>query len=94
MSQPFDREQQAEQAPQRKPPAEWFEKMAELIKNNAGQDFGGAFVLVPPGDDQEPMFGLILSNDKVQFWGTVQAKVQIRLQEMDMNERRTVAFGR
>lgn len=91
MSQPFDKQEEPSR-PRKKSAHEWFEEMAALIERNKGENFGGAFVLVPPGEE-EPMVGLILSNDTAQFWGTVSSKLAIRLQAIDLEQRKRGAFG-
>jgi hypothetical protein len=90
MVQPFD-------APQVVPPEKWkpqdyFQHMHDQIVHNANSDFGGAFVIIPPGQDDGPLTGLILSDDPAHFWMVLHAKVQTRLQEMQDKERQNAAF--
>lgn len=74
-------------------PAAPFVKMADQIKHNTDAPFGGAFVVVPPGNE-EPLSALILTKDPAQFWMMVSAKVQFRLQELERNELKSSSFGR
>lgn len=62
-----------------------FTKMAGRIDLNAEQGFGGAVIIVPPGEDAQPIELLILNNsgDPGLFLATVQTMIGIRLQELD-----------
>lgn len=73
-------------------PAAQFVKMAEQIQHNDKAPFGGAFVVVPPGDE-EPLSALILTTDPAQFWMMVSAKIQFRLQQIEQKELAAGAFG-
>lgn len=66
-----------------------FRKMAERIELNKDEAFGGAFVVVPPGDESEPFSSLILDaeSDPSSFWGILKAKCDIALSKLDMAER-------
>ena len=50
-----------------------FDQMAASIRRNASDNFGGAFVLVPPAGVGDPVASLILNsaNAKLQFWGNL-----------------------
>lgn len=67
-----------------------FSKMAERIAHNAGSTFGGAFVIVPPGLDAVPVEILFLdpNPNPAQFWGTIQAKAQMALADLEERQRR------
>lgn len=69
-------------------PSEPFTEMADRIKLNANQEYGGAFVIVPPGDDVAPSVMLILDNsgDPAVFWGSVMTRCQIALQKLQDEE--------
>lgn len=70
-------------------PDEPFTRMADLIQRNGFQsDFGGAFVVVPPGRT-EPLSTYILDpkQDPAQFWALLQTKAQLALDEIDQQRR-------
>jgi hypothetical protein len=80
--------------PDPNPIAARFAAMAELVSMNAGTGFfGGAFVIVPPGE-QETFEVLILDSrqDPAQFWSVVKTKAEIALNELIANERSAQAF--
>lgn len=58
-----------------------FRAMADRIDLNAGQDFGGAVVIVPPTG--EPVEMLLLDNAQhaAMFWSTVKTRADIALAE-------------
>lgn len=62
--------------------------MASRIELNADQGFGGAFVIVPPGEEIEAHVMLMLDNaqDPAVFWATLQTRAQIALQELQKKE--------
>lgn len=64
-----------------------FAAMAERIKANAGDAFGGAFVIVAP--DGSLLSTLILdpSSNPAMFWGTIKGKADIALSELEQQER-------
>jgi hypothetical protein len=71
--------------------------MAERIDLNEGQGFGGAFVIVPPGEEAKPAVMLMLdnANDPAVFWATLQTRATMALQELDDRQRQGAgAFGR
>lgn len=65
-----------------------FTDMAAQIELNDGKNFGGAFVIVPPGEDAEPHVMLMLDNaqNPAVFWATLQTRAQLALQELDKKE--------
>lgn len=65
-----------------------FTDMASRIELNADQGFGGAFVIVPPGEEIEAHVMLMLDNaqDPAVFWATLQTRAQIALQELQKKE--------
>ena len=77
-------------------PAEWaqlFRTMAECIEKN--DNFGGAFVIVPPEGAGEPVQTLLLdpSPDPAMFWQMIQTKCQIMIAEIEIQKRKNAAFG-
>lgn len=64
--------------------SEPFTKMAERIALNTEQGFGGAVVIVPPGDDPKPIELLILNNtgDPALFLATAQTLIGMALQDL------------
>jgi hypothetical protein len=72
--------------------AELFRVMAERIDRNPSEEFGGAVLIVPPAGGEAIEILLIdPKKDLAAFWGTVQAKVQVAVAEMQ--ERQNSAFG-
>jgi hypothetical protein len=71
-----------------------FTDMAARINLNAEQGFGGAFVIVPPGDEPKPRVMLMLDNSEnpAMFWSNLQTTAQIALQELQ-NEEQQQAGG-
>lgn len=54
-----------------------FEAMAAQIRLNKDAKFGGAFLLVPPGD-AESFSSLMLNQDEVPiFWSTIKSLTQV-----------------
>lgn len=53
--------------------AKVFDEMATRIRRNAGDSFGGAFVLLPPPGFGNPVSSLLLNTSNVQlmFWSTL-----------------------
>lgn len=72
--------------------ADRFHKMGERITHNIEiSQFGGAAVIVPP--QGEPIEVLILDSqgDVAQFWGTIQTRIQLVLQQLQ--DQRAMGFG-
>lgn len=72
-----------------------FTAMAERITLNAGQQYGGAFVIVPPGEEPKPEVMLILDNsgDPSVFWGSVMTRCQIALEQLKQDQEQQGGFG-
>lgn len=75
-----------------------FEDMASRIVTNMGEGFGGAFVIVPPGegDFALPKHVLILDGQQnpAAFWSMLQTTCQVALQEIERAaSRQHSAFG-
>ena len=65
-----------------------FEKMAIQIRLNKDATFGGAFLLVPPGADAEPMSSLMLNQDQPGiFWASIQTLADLAIKESDQLQR-------
>lgn len=66
-----------------------FETMAARIRANSATDFGGAFVVVPPGEN-EPVAYLTLDSrqDPAMFWANIKAIAELTIAEMDEKQRR------
>lgn len=73
-----------------------FKKMAALIEQNEGSTFGGAYVIIPPGQDAKAMEVLVLDTqqDQAQFFMLLHAKVQSALQQIDDQQRKAQMYGR
>jgi hypothetical protein len=74
--------------------SEPFTKMAERVKHNADSTFGGAVVMVPPGDSK-PIELLMLDAgaDEGQFWATVLTRIQTAMAETDAKKRLGSSYG-
>jgi hypothetical protein len=59
-----------------------FKAMAEEIDHNAAANFGGGFVIVPPGGEPLRMLFLSPSPDQAIFWGTLRGVVDMALAEI------------
>ena len=76
-------------------PDEAFTKMAERIKHNADQPFGGAVVIYPPAGGGDPVEFLLLdgSADVVQFWATAKKRIENAVEDLDQKNRNPQGFG-
>lgn len=60
-----------------------FEEMARQIRLNKDATFGGAFLVVPPGDG-EPFSSLMLNQEEQSiFWGAVKTLGEVALAALD-----------
>ena len=74
-----------------------FTKMAERIAHNTDSTFGGAVVIVPPGQSGgEPIELLMLDaqGDPAQFWSTILTRIQVQMSKLQDAERVAQSFGR
>ncbi len=73
-----------------------FTEMAQRLEKNKGEQFGGAFVIVPPAEGGEPVSTVIFDNrqDPAQFWNLVLTRAQIMLGDLEQKQRAGQAFGR
>jgi superfamily II RNA helicase len=63
--------------------SEPFTQMAGRIERNAQEQFGGAFVIIPPAGAGDPMQALMLtSTDPAQFWIMLQGQIQKALEAL------------
>lgn len=71
-----------------------YHKMGDLITHNADQQFGGAFVLTPPGGGSlESLF--ISEASPALFWATLKTIIEQQLAQIDQTELRgRQGFGR
>lgn len=70
-----------------------YHKMGELITHNAAQQFGGAFVITPPGGGSlESLF--ISEADPALFWATLKSIIEQQLNEIDTAQRNRQGFAR
>lgn len=71
--------------------------LADRIDLNKDYQFGGAFILIPPGG-MEPIEGLIIGQpDLAMFWSMVKGKIDVALAELQNAEevrRQAQGFGR
>jgi hypothetical protein len=72
-----------------------FTDMAERISLNADQGFGGAFVIMPPGEEPKPRVMLMLDNaeNPAMFWASLQTVCGLALQEIQKAEEQSNGFG-
>ena len=75
-------------------PAAAFTRMAERIKHNSGQPFGGAVVIYPPANGGAPVEFLLLDDhaDIAQFWATAQARIKMEVEDLDAKSRGQQGF--
>lgn len=74
-----------------------FKAMAAAIDHNAESRFGGAFVIIPPGEGALPLKALLLDSqeDPRTFFMVLEAEVKMRIEQIDQQERaRMGGFGR
>lgn len=73
-----------------------FAAMAEQIRHNGAQSFGGAFVIVPPAIGGEPIVTLVLDpkQDPILFWASVKSKIDMVLAQLEEAARGHQAFRR
>lgn len=66
-----------------------FDQMAAKIRLNKDDNFGGAFVLVPPVGFGQPVDGLILnsSNAAMMFWANLKLIVDDTMAQMKEQQR-------
>ncbi len=75
--------------------ADPFTKMAERIALNEGATFGGACVIVPPGDTTPiEMYVLDSAQDPGQFWSTLKTRIEMAILEIDTKKRMEAGYGR
>jgi hypothetical protein len=56
-----------------------FERMAAQIRLNKDATFGGAFLVIPPGEG-EPFSSLMLNQDEPSiFWGAVKTLAEVAM---------------
>jgi hypothetical protein len=72
-----------------------FEDMARQIRLNQDAKFGGAFLLIPPGTDDEAIFrSLMLNQEEASiFWASVQTIANVAVALLD-NPQRPQGFQR
>jgi hypothetical protein len=72
-----------------------FTEMAARIQLNAEEGFGGAFVIVPPGEEAKTRSLLMLDNAEspAMFWAALQTTCEIALQEIRAAEEQNAGFG-
>lgn len=73
-----------------------LEKMNAMVMNNAATDFGGCFVIAPPGEG-EPQTLLVLDNatNPAVFWSLLQTRASMALAELESERNSPMGvFGR
>lgn len=79
-----------------KPPlSEPFTRMAAAIDHNTASKFGGAVVIIPPGEGSVPIEILMLDSgaSAALFWSNMKTIVQMALDGVQIEERRQQGFG-
>ena len=84
------------QAPTKDEP---FSQMAERIKRNVADGFGGACVIVAPDNGGDPIEILIVvpkggKMDLAQFYATITSRIQTTLEELNQQNAVAQGFGR
>lgn len=76
-----------------KTPADHFRDLADKIERNKPEDFGGAFLIIPP--DGEPIASILVGQpDLASFFAVVSGKLQVAVNAADEKSKRQQAFGR
>jgi hypothetical protein len=72
-----------------------FTKMADRIKLNINDNFGGGFVIVDPSGDIKELLLLNNTKDLAMFWSTVRTIADMSIAEAEQASRGSgSAFGR
>ena len=73
--------------------AAFFRQMADRIERNASDEFGGAFLVIPPGEGSDPVEGMTVAAkpSAVTFWSSVLGQVELAIETFKAN---TEAQGR
>jgi hypothetical protein len=72
-------------------PSDLFRELADKIDRNPPEDFGGAFLVIPPTGD--PITGLIVSsNDLETFFGLVKTKLDVAVDRINEAQRMQPGF--
>jgi hypothetical protein len=75
-----------------------FRKMAERLEKNEGEPFGGAAVIIPPGEFNEAIAVQMLSLDPAPdgalFWGQIRSKADEAVADLAQRARQQNAFRR
>ena len=71
-----------------------FTAMAERIKHNADDKFGGAFVIVAP-DGGGVISDLSLADpaNPGKFWASIQTLIQTKILELEQKQAQSRAYG-
>lgn len=73
-----------------------FRAMATAIELNGADNFGGAFVVIPPSDGGDLLETLVLDSrqDPAMLWMLLKTKCDMELTKLDQAQRSGNAFGR
>lgn len=78
--------------------SEPFAAMAKLIADNGNASFGGAVVVVPPGDGaviKTLMLNEAGPRNEAAFWSLLKMQIEVVLADIEQRERQAAAgFGR
>ena len=76
--------------------SEPFRQMADRIDHNKDSAFGGAYVIIPPGQDVPTIEVLVLDRqeDPTQFFKLLMEKVKAALDQIEEAQRRGLVYGR
>jgi hypothetical protein len=71
-----------------------FRAMADAIDLNVGKPFGGAVVIIPPGDDP-PIEMLVLDSreDVLQFYSSIKTMAEVAYNRYLQKEQQNKVFG-
>jgi hypothetical protein len=72
-------------------PADEFRSLADKIERNRPEDFGGAFLIIPPEGD--PVSGILVGSvDLVTFWSLLKSKMDNAIADADNKNKINRAF--
>jgi len=85
-----------EQTDKAKTLADRFRAMAAAIELNGADNFGGAFVVIPPTEGGDVLETLVLDSrqDPAMLWMLLKTKCDMELTKLDQAQRSGNAFGR
>jgi hypothetical protein len=73
-----------------------FRQMADRIDRNPSEEFGGAFLVLPPGDAGDPVEGMSVAAkpSPVTFWSSVLGQIELAVETFKTNNEPGARGGR